>query len=193
MSLIRTSLPRSLCRSGFQPRSRQDAAPTSQAKIMISIIVAASTNNTIGVDGDLPWRLPEDLKRFKSITMGKPMIMGRTTFESIGRALPGRRSIVLSRQAGFEAPDCDVVSSVADALKIAGDVEEVMIIGGGDIYRQFLPMADRIYFTRIDAHIEGDTRFPEIDLEDWKVMESAKYPAGDEREHGFSIDVLERV
>ena len=167
--------------------------PASQAKIMISIIVAASTNNVIGVDGDLPWRLPEDLKKFKSLTMGKPMIMGRATYESIGRALPGRRSIVLTRQVEFEAEGCEVASSPEEALKIAGDVEEVMIIGGGEVYRQFLSIADRIYFTRVNALIEGDTRFPEIDLDDWKVMESAKYPADDEREHSFSIDVLERV
>lgn len=159
----------------------------------ISLIVAASTNNVIGVDGDLPWRLPEDLKKFKAITMGKPMIMGRATFESIGKALPGRRSIVLSRQAGFEAAGCEVVSSAAEALDIAGDAEEVMVIGGGEIYRQFLPMADRIYLTRIDAHIDGDTRFPEIDPADWRVIESLHYPASDEREHGFSIEVMERT
>jgi dihydrofolate reductase len=161
--------------------------------LKISIIVAASANNVIGIDGDLPWRLSEDLKNFKAITMGKPMIMGRATFESIGRALPGRRSIVLSRQAGFEAEGCDVVSSLAEALELAGDVEEIMVIGGGKIYEQFLPIADRIYLTRIDASIEGDTWLPEIDPGEWTVVESESYPAGDEREYGFTFETWNRI
>jgi dihydrofolate reductase len=102
--------------------------------VKISIVVAVSRNNVIGVNGGLPWRLPEDLKKFKLITMGKPMIMGRATYASIGRALPGRRSIVLSRQSGFAAEGCDVAATVAEALEIAGDVAEVMIIGGGKVY-----------------------------------------------------------
>lgn len=158
----------------------------------ISIVVAASANNVIGADGELPWRLPEDLKKFKAITMGKPMIMGRATFESIGRALPGRRSIVLSRQADFEAEGCDVVSSPADALSVAGDVEEVMVIGGGKVYSQFLPLAGRIYLTRVDATIEGDTFFPDLDTDDWRVVEAERFPAGEEREYGFSFEVWER-
>lgn len=158
----------------------------------ISIIVAVSTNNVIGVDGGLPWRLPEDLKIFKSITMGKPMIMGRATFESIGRALPGRRSIVLSRQAGFAAEGCDVVSSPGQALEIAGEVEEVMVIGGGKIYEQFLPMTERIYLTRVDAHIEGDTWFPALDPGEWQVLESEAFPTGDDRTYGFVLETWER-
>ena len=158
----------------------------------ISIVVAASTNNVIGVDGQLPWRLPEDLRHFKQITMGKPMIMGRTTYESIGRALPGRQSIVLSRQAGFEAQDCDVVSTIEDAITAAGDAEEVMVIGGGEIYRQFLPQVDRIYLTRVQTEVEGDTQFPEIELDEWEVVAVEEYPAGDDREIGFEIETLER-
>ena len=160
---------------------------------MISLIVAASTNNVIGVDGDLPWRLPEDLKKFKSITMGKPMIMGRATYESIGRALPGRRSIVLTRQPGFEAEGCEVASSPEDALRIAGDVEEVMVIGGGKVYEQFLPMADRIYLTRVDAHIEGDTWFPEIDKDEWRMLDSQAFPTTDDRTYSFSLETLARI
>ncbi len=159
----------------------------------ISIIVAASTNNVIGVDGDLPWRLPEDLRRFKAITMGKPMIMGRATFESIGRALPGRRSIVLTRQTDFSADDCDVVPSVDAALALARDADEVMIIGGGEVYRQFLPLADSIYLTRVQAEIGGDTRFPELDMNEWEVTAVEEYPAGDEREIGFDIETLKRI
>lgn len=158
----------------------------------ISLIVAASANNIIGAEGDLPWRLAEDLKRFKAITMGKPMIMGRATFESIGRALPGRRSIVLSRQAGFEAGGCDVVSSPADALEVAGDAEEVMVIGGGKIYEQFLPMADCIYLTRIAAHVDGDTSFPALDADEWRMVESDSYPASGERKYAFVFEIWER-
>jgi dihydrofolate reductase len=159
---------------------------------MISIIVAMSANNVIGADGGLPWRIPEDLRRFKAVTMGKPMIMGRTTYESIGRALPGRRSIVLTRQADFEAEGCEVVPTIDAAMKAAGDAGEIMIVGGGEIYRQFLPMADRIYLTRVQAEFEGDTRFPEIDLDGWDVISVEEFPAIDDREFAFDIEVLER-
>lgn len=157
------------------------------------MIVAASTNNVIGVDGDLPWHISADLKKFKAITMGKPMIMGRATYESIGRALPGRHSIVLSRQEGFEAEGCDVVSSPTEALKVAGDVDEVMIIGGGKVYMDFLPMTDRIYLTRVDATMEGDTWLPELDADEWKLLQSEKHSASAEREYGFSFEVWTRT
>jgi dihydrofolate reductase len=160
---------------------------------MISIVVAASANNVIGVGGNLPWHLPEDLRKFKSITMGKPMIMGRATYESIGRALPGRRSIVLSRQAGFEADGCDIARTIEEALEIAGDVDEVMVIGGGRIYEQFLPLADRIYLTRVDAHIEGDTWLPDIDRDEWHVVAVESFPESDGRQYGFFIETLERI
>jgi len=158
----------------------------------ISIIVATSANNVIGADGGLPWHLPEDLRKFKEITMGKPMIMGRATWDSIGRALPGRRSVVLTRKPGFEAPGAEVVGSVDEALAVAGDVDEVMIIGGGEIYRQFLPMTDRVYLTRLEAEIEGDTRFPELDMEQWQVVSAEEFPAVNDREFAFTIEVLDR-
>ena len=157
------------------------------------MIVAASTNNVIGVDGDLPWHLSEDLKKFKAITMGKPMIMGRATYESIGRALPGRRSIVMSRQPGFAAEGCEIVSSVDEALDAAGDVEEVMIIGGGKIYSEFLPLTSCIYLTRVDTTIEGDTWLPELAEDEWNLLESDSYPASEERAYGFSFEVWVRV
>ena len=147
----------------------------------------------IGVDGDLPWHLSEDLKRFKAITMGKPMIMGRATYESIGRALPGRHSIVLSRQEGFEAEGCDVVSSPAEALEIAGDVDEVMIIGGGNIYSEFLPLATCIYLTRVATTIEGDTWFPVLNAGEWSMVESDIHQAGGAREFDFSFEVWMRT
>ena len=121
------------------------------------------------------------------------MIMGRATFDSIGKALPGRQSIVLTRQDDFSAEGCDVVATVDDALNAAGNAEEVMIVGGGEIYRQFLPRADRIYLTRVQAEIDGDTTFPELDMSEWNVVAVEEYPAGDEREFGFEIETLDRV
>jgi len=115
----------------------------------VSIIVAVSANNVIGRDGGLPWHISEDLKRFKAITMGKPIVMGRRTHESIGKPLPGRQNIVITRQEGYVVEGCDVVSSPAAALRAAGDVDEVMIIGGGEIYDLFLNQATRIYLTRV--------------------------------------------
>jgi dihydrofolate reductase len=159
----------------------------------ISIIVAASTNNVIGKDGGLPWRLPEDLKRFKEITMGKPMIMGRATWESIGRALPGRQNIVMTRQTNFVAAGCDVVATVEEALAIAGDAAEVMIIGGGKLYQQFLPQTDRIYFTRIHSNIEGDTFFPGLNECEWEIVTDERFPASPAREYAFDILTLDRI
>ncbi len=159
----------------------------------ISIVVAASSSGVIGNNGGLPWHLPDDLKRFKAITMGKPIVMGRRTHESIGRPLPGRRNIVITRQAGYAADGCTVVSSPADALRAAGDVREVMVIGGGDIYRQFLRLADRVYLTRVEADVEGDTYFPDLDPEDWQLVEREDFPRNAEREYGFSTLVMERV
>ena len=159
----------------------------------ISAIVAASTNNVIGKNGDLPWRLPEDLQRFKAITMGKPMIMGRATWDSIGRALPGRQNIVVTRQENFVAEGCDVVATVDDAIAAAGDVEEVMIIGGGQLYRQLLPRTDRIYLTRVHANIDGDTRFPELHDGEWQVVAEENFPVSAEREFAFDILTLDRT
>jgi dihydrofolate reductase len=159
---------------------------------MISIIVAVSSNNVIGAERALPWNLPEDLQRFKKITMGKPMIMGRETFESIGRPLPGRKNIVLSRQDDLEIEGCEVVNTIEKALAAAGDAEEVMIIGGGEIYRQFLPMADRIYLTRVQAEVEGDTRFPELDMTEWDVVAVDEVPAIGDREFAFDLETLDR-
>mgnify|MGYP001826231186 FL=1 len=136
---------------------------------MISLIVAASTNNVIGAKGDLPWRLSADLKRFKALTMGKPIVMGRKTYESIGRPLPGRQNIVITRQDNYAPEGCTVVQSV-DAAMVAANAPEIMIIGGGHIYEAFMPMAERIYLTRVDADIDGDTYFPEISGDQWQEV-----------------------
>lgn len=160
--------------------------------MMISIIVAAAENNVIGQQGELPWHLPEDLKRFRSITMGKPIVMGRLTHESIGKALPGRRNIVISRQPGYAAAGCEVVPSPQAALDAAAGEDEVMIIGGGRIYEQMLPMTDRIYLTRVRSQPQGDAFFPALNETDWQLLESEDFPASPNRPLGFSVDTLQR-
>jgi len=158
----------------------------------VSLVVAASTNNVIGRDGGLPWHLPDDLRHFKRITTGKPVIMGRRTFESIGRPLPDRHNIVMTRDADYAAEGCDVVSSVAEALELADDADEVMVIGGGQVYRDFLPHADRIYLTRVQAEVQGDTLFPEFDRDAWRLVSSEHHAADARHDHAFEMMVLER-
>ena len=127
----------------------------------ISLVVAASINNVIGSDGGLPWHLPDDLRHFKRLTTGKPVVMGRKTFESIGRPLPDRRNIVMTRDPDYAATGCDVVASVSEALDLVGDADEVMIIGGGQLYRESLPHSDRMILTLVDCEPAADTWFPE--------------------------------
>ena len=139
----------------------------------ISLIVAVSRNGAIGLNNQLPWYLPEDLKYFKSVTMGKPLIMGRKTFDSIGRPLPGRANIVLTRHPQWTSDGVKVVQSVEQALVAgeiaceAADVDEIMVIGGEQIYRMTIDLADRIYLTQVDTDVEGDAFFPDIDLNNW--------------------------
>jgi dihydrofolate reductase len=159
----------------------------------LSIIVAASTNNVIGAGGQLPWRLSEDLRRFRQITMGKPMIMGRLTFESIGRALPGRRSIVVTGRSEYVAEGCEVVATPEGALELTAAADEVMIIGGGKIYAEMLPLTKRIYLTRVHAEFAGDAFFPAIDADDWRILSSEPLPANDERPFSISFQTLERI
>ena len=158
----------------------------------VSLVVAAAKNNVIGRDGELPWHLPDDLRHFKRLTTGKPIIMGRRTFESIGRPLPDRHNIVMTRDPDYAAAGCDVVTSVSDALKLAGDDTEVMVIGGGQVYRDFLPRADRIYLTRVQAEIDGDTYFPEIDASDWQLVSSEHHDADEKHAYAFEMMVFER-
>ena len=159
---------------------------------MISIIVAASTNNVIGVQGALPWRLSDDLKRFKRLTMGKPVVMGRLTWESIGRPLPGRQNIIITRRSGYAAAGCDVVTSPAAALEIAGDAKEIMIIGGSEIYALFLPKAGRLHLTRVHADIAGDAFFPAIDDDDWALVSCDVNESSDDNEFAFEFMTYER-
>jgi len=142
---------------------------------MISLVVAMARNRTIGAGGKLPWHLPEDLKRFKRVTTGHPIVMGRKTFESIGRPLPGRTNIVVTRDAAKAIPGCRVAGSLDEALALAAapDVPgsgEVCVVGGGEIYRQALPRADRLHLTLIDRDVDGDASFPALDWDEWTVV-----------------------
>jgi len=159
----------------------------------ISIIVAASENNVIGAAGDLPWRLSDDLRRFKTITMGKPIVMGRKTWDSIGRPLPGRQNIVITRQAEFAAAGCDVVASKEEAIAIAGRAEEVMVIGGSQVYELFLPDTERLYLTRVHAEVEGDAFFPVISSLEWRLVSDESRPADDRNAFDYSFQVYERA
>ena len=158
----------------------------------LSLVVAASSNNGIGRDGGLPWHLPDDLRQFKRLTTGKAVIMGRSTYESIGRPLPDRRNIVMTRNADYVADGCDLVSSVSEAMDAVEGADETMIIGGGQVYRDFLPLADRIYLTRVHAEVEGDTYFPEIDESTWQLVSSEHHAADEKHRYAFDVMVFER-
>ena len=152
----------------------------------ISLIVAVSTNDVIGMRGQLPWHLPNDFKYFKEMTMGKPVLMGRLTWDSIGRPLPGRENIVMTRQPGFDAPGATVVSSIDRAIALAAEADELMVIGGGQLYQQFIDSADRIYLTRVDTNVDGDTLFPVLDPQQW-LLTSCQKNSADER-HAFNYE-----
>ncbi len=160
----------------------------------ITLVVAMAENRMIGRAGGLPWRLSGDLKFFKRVTMGHPVIMGRKTYQSIGRALPGRRNIVITRDGTFSAEGIDVVAGLDEALELCRttDVEEAMIIGGGEIYAQVLPRADRIYLTEVHDMIDGDTRFPPIDPAEWREVARERQQPETEDGPAYSFVTLER-
>ena len=161
----------------------------------VALVVAVADNGVIGRDNDLPWRLPADLKHFKRITMGKPIVMGRRTFESIGRALPGRRNIVLTRDADWCADGVDVFDDLDAALAdCAGEgAIETMVIGGAEVYRAALPLAARLYLTQVHAEIDGDTFFPTLDTRDWRETERRPVPQDVPAPFAASFVTLERL
>lgn len=153
-----------------KPRiSNREKTLASQTRPRIALVAAVGINGVIGNAGGLPWRLPSDLKRFKEVTMGKPVIMGRKTHESIGRALPGRRNIVVTRSHGFERNGVERATSLDEAIVMAGEggIPEICVIGGGQLYSEALPRADRLYLTHVMAEPDGDTQFPAIVEADW--------------------------
>ena len=148
-----------------------------------SLLVAMSENRVIGRDGALPWHLPADLKRFKRLTLDHTIVMGRKTFESIGRPLPRRRSLVLSRDPGYRPPGAEAVPSLADALALAAGEDEVFIVGGARVFAAALEVADRLYLTVVHAEVEGDVRFPEVDLGAWELTGEERHES--DARHAF--------
>jgi dihydrofolate reductase len=157
----------------------------------VALVVAMAQNGVIGKGGGLPWHLPDDLKYFKVVTSGKPVLMGRRTFDSIGRPLPGRRNLVLSRAAGA-APGVEYVRSVEQALALAAGAAELCVIGGAEVYALALPLATRIYLTRVQAVVAGDVYFPLRDFSAWRESESVAHAADERHVHAMSFVTLER-
>lgn len=164
----------------------------------VSMIVAMATNRVIGRDNKLPWYLPNDLKYFKQVTMGKPILMGRKTFESIGKPLPGRCNIVMTRDQSWSAEGVRVVHSLEDAVSLASQIaeidgqDELMIIGGDQIYQLALPKADRLYLTEVHAEVEGDAFFPEFERGQWKEIGREDFNAEDPNPYDYSFVVLDK-
>lgn len=166
--------------------------------IRISMIAAVGRNGAIGAEGALPWKLPSDFAFYKATTMGKPLIMGRKTFESIGRPLPGRTNIVVTRQAGYAPDGVNVVASLDEAIGIAkaqatrDGVDEIFINGGGEIYRQAMPLAERLYITHVDAEPEGDTNFPDISASEWDSTVLDDVRPGERDSANFTMKLYSR-
>ena len=156
-------------------------------KPTISIIVAMAKDRVIGKDNEMPWHLPADLQYFRKMTSGKPIIMGRKTYESIGRPLPKRHNIIISRNSEYKVEGCDVVSSLDAALEVAGDVEEIFIIGGGFLYEQTIDAADKLYLTFIDLEIEGDTFFPEYEYLNIKKIASEAHQKDEKNPYDYEF------
>jgi len=161
--------------------------------VLLTAVVAATENQVIGRDNGMPWHLPADLQHFKAVTLGKPVLMGRRTFAAIGRPLPGRRNLVLSRDLGFAAAGVETFSTLKQALAAAGDVDELMIIGGQTVYELALPQVQRVHLTRLHMQVEGDAHFPDLPPEQWReVSRSARRPADERNACDMTFLVLER-
>jgi len=161
-------------------------------KTEVTLIVAVSDNGVMGRDNALPWHLPDDLKRFKRLTMGKPVIMGRKTFESIGKPLPGRLNIVVTRDTNYLHEGVQVVHGVDEALEAAADAPEAMVIGGAELFRLFLPQAGRIHLTRVHGTVDGDVMWPALDIRQWDVIERERHEADERHAHAMTFEVWEK-
>jgi len=160
--------------------------------MIISIIVAIGNNRVIGIKNALPWNLPADMEHFRQKTRGKPVIMGQKTFESIGKPLPGRTNIIITLDKNYKVPGCLVVHSLEESLKTAKEFEEVMIIGGASIYKQFLSLANRMYLTLVHGDFNGDFYFPEWDYNEWQETERIERKADGKNPYQLSFVTLER-
>ena len=159
----------------------------------VAIIVAMDKQGLIGRDNDLPWKISADLKYFRQITMGKPLVMGRNTHESIGRPLPGRKNIIVTSNAKYHVDGCTAVQSLEEAFHACGDAEEVMVMGGASLYKQLLPKADKLYITQVNAELDGDTWFPHWDKNQWQEISKEDHLADDMNQYPYSFVVYERI
>lgn len=160
---------------------------------MLSLLVAMDKNRVIGKNNDLPWRLPADLAYFKKVTLGHPIIMGRKTHESIGRVLPGRQNIILTRNETYEAEGCTIIHHIDEIKELgAKNKEELFVIGGAEIFQEVLPFADKLYITFIEEEFEGDTYFPEINEAEWQEIAREKGPRDDKNPYDYYFCVLEK-
>lgn len=169
-----------------------DNAHTDFTKPRISLVVAIARNRAIGKDNQLLWHLPNDLKFFKKTTTGHAVIMGRRTFESIGKALPNRRNIIITRQEDYQADQIETVPSVGEALALCAGDDEVFVIGGGQIYQHTLPIADRIYLTRVEVELEGDAFFPELSKDEWERISIESHLADDRHAYPYASEIWTR-
>jgi dihydrofolate reductase len=165
---------------------------TAGPRPLISLLVAATENGVIGRDNGMPWHLPDDLKHFKALTLGKPVLMGRKTFDSIGKPLPGRTNLVLTRATDWAAPGVTVVRDLEEAIRASGAAPELVVAGGAQVYALALPRAARIHLTRIHAVIEGDTRLPELDPDCWQETACESRPADARHAYALSFITLDR-
>ncbi len=160
----------------------------------ISLIAAMANNRVIGIENRLPWKLPADMKWFRLHTLGKPVVMGRKTFESFGsKPLPDRLNIVLTRDKTYQAEGAKVVHSIDEAINVAGEVDEIMIIGGASFYQQMIPRADRMYLTLVEMEPEGDAWFPPFEESDWKVVQRNDYPPDEKNAYPYSLRIYDRI
>ena len=171
----------------------KNSYPGTGMKPCVSLIVAIARNRVIGINNTLPWHLPADLKHFKALTMGHHMIMGRKTFESIGKPLPGRTSVVVTRNADYSTPGVMVVNSLDAAIATCGNDEEIFVIGGAELFQQSIKLADRIYLTEIDADISGDTTFAEIDHTTWQEIERTSNAPDEKNAYSYHFVVYEKA
>jgi dihydrofolate reductase len=158
----------------------------------LALIVATDQQGLIGRDNDLPWKLSADLQYFKKVTMGKPIIMGRNTYESIGRPLPGRKNIIVTKDQKYTAEGCFLVHSIKEALMECKDVNEAIVMGGASLYKQFLPKADKLYLTLVHANLKGDTWFPEWYSDEWTEISHEDHLADDKNEYPYSFIIYEK-
>ncbi|MFQ5703328.1 MAG: dihydrofolate reductase [Gemmatimonadales bacterium] len=161
--------------------------------MIVSLVAAMSENGVIGMKGDLPWHLPTDLARFKELTTGHTIIMGRKTFDSVGRPLPNRRTIVVTRDENFVREGVVTSNSIEQALTLVDGEDEVFVVGGGEIYRLALPLVDRIYLTVVHAELEGDTFFPHIDTTEWTLVRDERHEADAKHGYAYSFQLYERL